>query len=50
MEECEHIAHLRHELLERGFRIWGELTERGWINIWCEFCQRTFEVKAIKPK
>lgn len=48
LHECEHIKELRSRLLSEGFNIWGELTEKGWINVFCGKCNTTFEIQAIR--
>jgi len=48
---CEHIIALRNFLIESGLSVYGENTEspRGWVNVNCEKCQKTYEATLQKP-
>ena len=42
---CEHVQKIREVLVAEGVEIWSESDSEppGWVNVWCEKCQCTFE-------
>jgi hypothetical protein len=44
---CLHvcISRLRLFLQNNKLTIWGELTENGWVNVHCDRCKCTHEVR-----
>jgi len=48
---CEHLLALREYLLANELSVSGEGTQnpRGWVNVHCARCNRTYEVTLQKP-
>lgn len=48
---CEHLKALREFIVASGIGIWAEHSEqpRGWVNVYCEKCKRTYEVTLREP-
>jgi len=46
-DRCEHVVKLEQYMRDNGIDVYSEHGEepRGWVNVTCETCKSTFEIR-----